>query len=187
MHIYLIRHAATQIDQTIDAKAWSLSEKGATQAQQLAACAFWKDIEAVVVSSEYKTYLTVEAAVARFALPVQIDNRLDEVQRGGFVEDYQAQVQQFFANPAKAINGWEAADDALARMNQAIADLAVDYKDQTVAVVSHGLILSLYRAYLLKHQIIRFEDWRALGFATVALVDSTQQQLLCDFQSMAEW
>lgn len=184
MRLYLIRHAVTQIDPTLDAKAWALSALGEQQAAELASAPFWREVSRIVVSSERKTRLTVEPTLARYHLPVHVDARVDELHRPGFVEDYYAQVRQAFAVPMCKAGEWESAHTALARVQAAIGDLLAQYPDETVALVGHGLTLSLYRADLLGQAQVDFAAWRTLGFATVAIVNPASKQLLRDFAAI---
>ncbi len=185
MYLYLITHAATQIDKTADAATWHLSAAGIEQVAQLVALPFWDEVDRVVLSSEAKTELTVVPLFTRRDLPRTVDPRLDELYRPGWVDDYVGRVRQAFAEPLLPAGEWEAAADALARIRAAIADLCNIYPNQTLALVGHGLTLSLYRAYLLGHTHVNLDDWRNLSFAAVALVDPVQNKLLRDFVAAA--
>jgi broad specificity phosphatase PhoE len=185
MRLYLITHAATQLDPTTAVERWSLSAAGATQAVTLATLPFWDEVDQIALSREDKTRLTVAPLLATRAIPVTVDARFDELQRPGWVADYGARVQQAFADPAHPAGDWEPAAVALARLQAGIADLFQHYANQTVALVGHGLTLSLYRAHLLGQDRVDFADWRRLSFAAVALVDVQQGQLLQDFVAVA--
>jgi broad specificity phosphatase PhoE len=185
MHLYLITHAATQIDQQTDATQWTLSAAGAEQVAKLARLPFWATVDRIVLSREAKTRLTVAPILTERTIPVTIDARLDELQRPGWVADYTARVRQAFADPATPAGEWESAAHALARVQAAIADLCQSYPSQTLALVGHGLTLSLYRAHLLGHPQVNLADWQSLSFAAVALVDPCRQHLLRDFAAVA--
>jgi broad specificity phosphatase PhoE len=185
MKLYLITHALTQQERTTAATQWRLSDKGVRQAELLAQQAFWSAVQRVILSSEPKTRLTVEPLLAHRPLPVQVDARLDELRRPGWVEDYAARVEQAFANPDKSAGEWEAANRARARFLAAIDDLCRQFHSETVALVGHGLTLSLYRAHLLGKLLVDPADWRQLSFAAVALVDPVAGQIIRDFQPVA--
>lgn len=185
MQLYLITHAHTQVDVNQDAAQWSLSPVGTAQAQTLAAMPWWSQVDRIVLSSEAKTRLTVAPVLAARNLPVLVDARFDELHRPGWVEDYAERVRQAFAQPNQRAGDWEAAAAALARFRAGIADLCQAYRGETIALVGHGLTLSLYRAHLLGQAQVDFAAWRALSFAAVAIVDPTQAQLLQDFQPVA--
>jgi broad specificity phosphatase PhoE len=185
MRLFLITHAHTQMQQRQDARQWVLSTAGQAQAAQLARLPMWQAVERIVLSSEVKTHLTVEAVVAKHHLPLVVDARFDELQRPGWVDDYATQVQRAFADPQQAVGAWEPAAAALARFSAGIADLCIQFPNATLALVGHGLTFSLYRAYLLGYPHVRFADWQQLSFAAIALVDPCAGQLLQDFQAVA--
>ena len=60
----------------------------------------------------------------------------------------------------------------------------------TLALVGHGLVLSLYRAHLLGLPQVRFVDWQQLSFAAVAQVtllpETGEGVLVQDFVPVAE-
>lgn len=183
--LFLITHAHTQIQQTQDAREWVLSAAGQQQAERLATLPLWQEVTAIVLSSELKTRLTIDVVLARYPRPVWVDVRFDELYRPGWVDDYASQVQRAFATPTVAVGEWEAATVALARFRAGIADLCAQFAGGTVALVGHGLTLSLYRAYLLGYEQVHFADWQQLSFAAVALVDPVAEQWLADFQPVA--
>ena len=185
MHLYLITHAATQMSKTTAVASWALSPAGEEQARKLAACTFWNDVGCIVLSSEPKTQLTVEPLLAMRPIPTIVDARLDELYRPGWVDDYAVRVRQAFAAPTVPAGEWESAAAALTRVQEAIAALVASYRDQTLALVGHGLTLSLYRADLLGQSHVNYNDWSQLSFAAVALVDPLAKVLIHDFEAVA--
>lgn len=181
MLVYLITHAATTQQRTLDADQWGLSDEGRAQAAKLAAAPFWERVGQVVVSSEPKTRLTVADVVARRGLPVWVDSRLDELRRGGWVENYGAHVAQAFANPDEAHGEWEPARYALARVLAAMQAIQQRFKGQNVAVVGHGLTLSLLRAHYLGQAHVDYEAWSRLAFGAVAAVELPSGRWVQDF------
>lgn len=181
MRLYLITHAHTQQEPTVDAPRWRLSNTGRAQAAALAREPLWADVDRIVLSSEPKTQLTVEPVLAARDLPLTVDARFDELHRPGWVGDYVGRVAHCFAHPRQAAVDWEPATDALARFRDGIADLHAQFPKQTLALVGHGLTLSLYRAHLLNQYRegaiwVRLLDWRALVFAAVARVEGEAEQ-----------
>jgi broad specificity phosphatase PhoE len=185
--LYLITHAHTQQDQTQDARLWRLSPLGEPQAAALADQPFWAEVTALALSSEAKTRLTVEPLLARRPLPVTLDGRFDELHRPSWVgeAEYLARVRQTFAQPRQPAGDWEPAQQALERFLAGIAALTTQFAGETVALVGHGLTLSLYRAHLLGQGQVAYEDWQQLSFAAVALADPVAGRLLADFAPVA--
>ncbi|MFN8486544.1 MAG: histidine phosphatase family protein [Caldilineaceae bacterium] len=185
MQLYLITHAHTAQNRQTEATQWQLSDQGRQQATMLARQPFWAEVEQIVLSREPKTYLTVEPVIAQRGLPVLRDARFDELLRPGWTEDYTAQVRQAFAQPAVAAGAWEPATAALTRFLAGISELCQRFPQNTLALVGHGLTLSLYRAYLLGKPQVDLAEWRQLSFAAVALVDPLAKTILKDFQPVA--
>lgn len=186
--LYLITHAHTAADPAVDARKWHLSPTGVRQAARLAEQPWWSEVSCVVVSSETKTRLTVAPLLARRTLPVMVDPRVDELKRSGWTTDYSEHVQRTFADPDRAHGGWEPASAALARIRAAVHDLAKTHPYAVLALVSHGLILSLLRADLLHLPRVRFDDWRHLSFAAVARMEisaACDATLITDFEPVA--
>jgi broad specificity phosphatase PhoE len=183
--LYLVTHAHTEAEPAIESARWRLSAQGERQAALLAQQPFWSQVDRIILSSEPKTRLTVAPLLALRPLPVTIDARFDELVRPGWVEQYESRVAQAFAYPEQPAGDWEPAGHALNRMVAGIADLCIEWAGQTLALVGHGLTLSLYRAYLLGYSYVGLGDWRQLSFAAVALVDPVNGRLLQDFAAVA--
>ncbi len=186
MRLYLITHAHTQQVPDVAVTRWHLSATGAQQAEILAQQPFWEQVQRIVLSSEIKTHLTVEPLLTKRQLPITYDARFDELRRGAYGGfDYAERVGQAFAHPDQPAGDWEPASAAQGRFLAGIDALCHQHSQETLALVGHGLTLSLYRAYLLGHAQVKLADWRNLSFAAVALVNPVARTLLQDFQPVA--
>jgi broad specificity phosphatase PhoE len=184
--LFLITHANTRQQPNVDAATWALSETGLAQAQILAQQPFWDGVDRIVLSSEPKTRLTVDAVLAARPLPVIVDARFDELIRTAeWTDDYAGRVAEVFAHPNVSIEGWEAAQHALTRFLAGIETLHQQFAGETLALVGHGLTLSLYRANLLGQERVDLEEWRTLSFAALAQVDVEAGRLVNDFYPVA--
>ena len=184
-YLYLITHAHTQIDPSVEVTQWQLSPQGQVQAQALAEQPFWASVDQIILSSEAKTRLTIEPVLMQRALPVSVHPQFDELLRPGWVEAYQAQVARAFAQPDQPAGEWEPASHAQQRMLNGVASLHRCFAGQTLALVGHGLTLSLYRAALLGQSRVLLSEWQRLSFAAVALVELESGRLLQDFRAVA--
>jgi broad specificity phosphatase PhoE len=171
MRIYLITHAHTEAVPDMAADVWRLSVRGQAQAATLASDTFWDEVDRLIVTSEAKTWLTVAEVVQQRKLPVWIDGRLDELRRGGWVEDYASQVAAAFAVPAESVGGWESIESLRQRALAAVDDLSLRFRGETLALVGHGLCLSTLRAMWLGLDRVDFAAWQRLSFATYATVN----------------
>lgn len=181
MRLYLITHAHTRQIRELDAAQWQLSDKGMQQAETLAAQPFWREVEQIVVSSEPKTLLTAEPAATRYNLPIHIDARFDELHRPGWVENYGERVRRAFAQPDQPAGDWEPASQALARFCEGMRELQSRFTGRNVALIGHGLTISLYRSWLLGHTHVMHEEWAGLDFGVYAIIDPERRHIIQDF------
>ena len=173
--LYLIAHACTRQVPNTDAALWHLNDLGLTQAAALARQPFWDEVDRLLLSREPKTRLTAAPLLQRRDLPVEEDERFNELRRTPeWTDDYSARVAELFRRPCHSVAGWESAADALTRFRAGIDHWAGRFPRQTLALVGHGLTFSLYRAHLLGLPSVPFDDWRQLSFAAVACVQNGQ-------------
>ncbi|MDE0631971.1 MAG: phosphoglycerate mutase family protein [Caldilineaceae bacterium] len=169
--LYLIAHACTRQVPDTDAAHWQLNELGRVQAEALARQPFWDEVDRLLLSCEPKTRLTVAPLLKGKELPVDEDDRFNELHRSPeWTNDYTARVAEVFRRPRESVAGWEPAADALTRFRAGIDDWAARHPHDTLAVVGHGLTFSLYRAHLLGLPAVPLQDWQQLSFAAVACV-----------------
>jgi broad specificity phosphatase PhoE len=114
-------------------------------------------------------------AATRYGLTWRPVATLGEVDRRAYVAPdqatYEAAVAAFFARPEASPYGWETAAAALSRFRTALEGLLARHApEESLAVVSHGLVLSLYEAHL-RGEPPSLERWRALPFCAIAAVE----------------
>lgn len=183
MRVYLITHSHTEQIPGEAIDAWRLSARGVDQSVKLATNPFWDEIERVVVSSEPKTWLTVEQVAIARQLPVWIDCRFDELRRSGWTENYGARVAAAFTDPQSASIGWEALATLRNRVVSGFEALQQQFPGETLAVVGHGICLSTLRAELLGDERVNFDAWQRLQFGSYACVEAGRRgtQIVSDF------
>ena len=178
--LYLVRHAHSQ-QTALPVETWPLSDLGRQQAQRLADLPFWQDVQVICTSVEPKALQTAQIVAARRDLPVEPVFDLRELlSPGDLVGDYKSAVRQAFNNPTASVNGWEPAGEAQTRIVTAIERVLLLHEDKTLAVVSHGLALTLYLAYLTDISP-SLELWHSLPFASAIQVDLEARQTLARF------
>jgi len=171
--LYIIRHAATQ-QSASPAETWPLSAQGQAQAQALVEHPCWQEVTRIVSSPEAKALATVRPSAQRHGLPLEVHSDLRELQRSPVYltnEGYQRTVQELFEHPERSVNQWESASSVRSRMQAAIKQLCERYNHDTLALVSHGLALSIWLAAVRSEAKPSFEAWRSLGFCTVLALE----------------
>jgi broad specificity phosphatase PhoE len=88
---------------------------------------------------------------------------------------FQASVKRFFAAPEKLVFGREAARQAQQRFSTAIQSLLETYSDQTLAVVAHGTVITLFVAQT--NSIEPFEFWKVLTLPSIVLLSLPERLL----------
>lgn len=183
--LYLIRHPHTQIDLSVPAHDWGLSDQGRQQVGDLLEAPFWPHIHTIYPSRELKAITAAKEAALRYEIPIIPRSALGEVDRSAYVapdqDAYRANVANFFAQPDQSAQGWETAAAAGQRFQQEMAQILSWHEaDQHVAIIAHGLILTVVTAALL-NQPPTLESWLAIGFASVAVVDRATMQPVSAF------
>jgi broad specificity phosphatase PhoE len=169
--LHLVRHAAVTVRPEIDGPLWHLSPEGRAGADALAGEPFWQDVERLLASSEPKAYGTGQRIAAKHGLPLRIEHDLREVSDRAWVAGgYEELVRRYFAGENV---GWEPRDAALARVRACIEAIA-STADGDVAVVAHGLVLTLYLSDLLGlDSPAAFELWSRIRFPDVCTLEGT--------------
>ena len=178
--LYLIRHAHSQRT-ALPAETWALSDLGRQQAQRLAALPFWQDVQIICSSWEPKALQTAQIVAERHNLPVEPVFDLRELRRpNDLVADYESTVREVLENPFKSVGGWEPAGEAQTRIMTAIERLLMLHEDKTLAVISHGLVLTLYLSYLTDTRPT-LDLWHGLPFASAVQIDPEARTILKRF------
>lgn len=174
--LYLIRHARAQMTGNT-ADRWTLSEEGRRQARVLAHQDFWRDVGRIYSSPEPKALETARPAARRWDIPLAVADDLREPRRPRLIVDYEATIEQVFANPRKSISGLEPATEAAHRVTRCIKELSEKHAEQTLAVISHGLVMTLILSRL-ENRLPTLYDWRSIPFTGLRVIDTEQWQLV---------
>jgi len=182
--LYLIRHARAQMMGDA-AERWPLSEQGRREAGVLARQDLWREVELIFSSLEPKAVQTAEPAARRWSIPLVTVDCLHELHRPRLVPDYETVIARLFAEPETSIAGLEPAAQAAERITRCLKELAAAHSEQTLAVVSHGLVLTLFLARL-ENRWPTVAKWRAVPFTGLAVVDTTTWHLIKDWSRVSE-
>ena len=183
-NLILIRHSVPEVNPDQPASAWPLSAEGRQRCVALARLVAPLAPDRVVTSREPKAVETGRLLAESLELPWNSAAHLHEHERSRVPfyerrEQFEQAVERFFSTPAELVFGDETADQAHARITGAIEALLACYSNDTLAVVSHGTVLSLWLA-----RIVGMEPWplwQSLGLPAVAIIslpDFTLRQFI---------
>jgi broad specificity phosphatase PhoE len=174
--LIFVRHSLPEIDPSLPAREWHLSEAGRQLCRPLAQelVAFSPDV--IVTSVELKAIETGQLVAQMLNKPVAIEPGLHEHERekGAFTTRarFETQVARLFAEPRKLVFGNETADEAHTRFTRAVAKVLKKHSGQNIVVVTHGTVLTLYVSRAVGLDPYPF--WKRLGlpaFVVVSLPD----------------
>jgi broad specificity phosphatase PhoE len=156
------------------ARDWPITAAGAKLARELAASEKFSEIHGIIHSSELKAKQTAEAFAEGLEVQMYQLSGLDELARDheGKLndEEYRERVYRTFSNPGKSVPGWESANSALKRFEDAVRKVDIMFHQKNVLIVSHGLVMTLYFCKLKNFQSIAYERWKQLEFLAWGMV-----------------
>ena len=157
MDLIFIRHARSIPNKNVGPSKWGISKEGESDITQLAIEEDIKKIDLLFCSMERKAQLTAQGVAKALGkeqiLDIRSDKRLNEVQRDQGVffdseEAFKQAVKDSFEQKDQAVHSWEPVTQALNRFEEFMQELLhkKELQDETVGIVSHGTIMSLYFA-----------------------------------------
>ncbi len=177
--LVLVRHAQVRLEPDLPPRLWELTAEGQAAAEGLARLAVFAGIEAVVTSPEPKARATAEPIAAAAGVELRVEPDLREAERGAApIDDRAAFVARVDAwLGGSAVSGWEERDVASARIVGCVSRLLGESSGDLV-LVSHGIVLSLYLAWLRGHERVDLDEWEAIPLPAIAVVDPVAHRIL---------
>ncbi len=174
--LILVRHSESRVDPAILPQHWVLTWEGRRRCFLLASRLAVLNPELIITSEEYKAHETGKVLADILDLECITAPDLHEHKRE-MVEIYGQQtwfklIERFFTYPSELIFGLETANQARDRFSEAVHSVMEQHFGSALAVVSHGIVMSLYYQDLTGKDPFIF--WRQLGlpgFYTVSWPD----------------
>ena len=171
--LVLVKHALPVLDASTPARHWRLGPEGEAQARGLAQKLETRMPFRLACSSEPKAMRTAEIVAAHLGVPPAIvEPRLDEFDRPPLPlmprEEHERLNQPIFRDLDAVYLGKESGAGALARFTAGL-DAALDAcTAQTLVVVTHGTVMSLWVAA--HNDIDAFALWKRLPCASFVVL-----------------
>jgi broad specificity phosphatase PhoE len=184
-HLILIRHSQIQQDPSVDAAQWQLSENGRILAQQLAPKLADYNLTRVITSHEAKAIQTGQIIAEHWQLPCHAADGLQEHDRRGVPffasqQDFLSAVHRFFSQPGDLVFGNETAVQAKVRFDTAVTQQIAQYPDDTLALVSHGTVITLFTTYH-NPQLSTISFWQSLTLPCALILTLPEFKLIHKF------
>lgn len=178
--LILVKHSLPEIMANLPAREWTLSAQGKTWAGLLAERLQMYHPEIIISSVETKAQQTAEIIAGALGQPLKIVEGLHEHDRREepFLsrQAFEANVQEFFAQPDIFVFGSETADQAYCRFENAVNSVLEQDHDKTIVIVAHGTVISLFVSRLTG--IHAFSLWKELGLPGYVVVDLPSKSLI---------
>ncbi|MBI3943723.1 MAG: histidine phosphatase family protein [Chloroflexi bacterium] len=177
--LILVKHALPEIETEVPARDWRLSEQGRRRCRDLAARLAPYDPAVVITSDEPKAIETGEIVAARLSKPLEIVAGLHEHDRSNTPfsdkEVFETAVAGFFAHPQSLVMGKETAEEAHQRFSEALRLVREKYPGQTIMVVTHGTVITLFISRLTGYA--PFPLWQRLGLPAFVVLSRPDLRL----------
>ena len=152
MKLYIARHGETQwnVDNRISGRTdVPLTDRGLQQAKLLAQNAMGKGIEVIIASPLLRARQTAQAVSDAIGVPIQIDQRLIELDFGIFEGGSRSDpdFQRTRGQMPTRYPGGESAFMLAHRVYSCLEDVKRDYDGKTVLLVCHGGVCRMVRSY----------------------------------------
>jgi broad specificity phosphatase PhoE len=178
-YLLLIKHSTPEIQPELPANQWHLSDEGRKEAHQLAPALVRFNPMRLFSSEEPKAIETSTilarsghlTSIAVAGLHEHLRNSGDWSTR----EKFEGNILAFFANPDEVIFGEETASQARSRFAFAIDKLIEDNVDDTVAVVAHGTVITLFVCTY--NQADPYHFWQSLTMPSMVVLSRPDFQL----------
>lgn len=187
--IIFVRHAPSKPDKTQHSTQWQLSEDSQRLCHKLAEQIKHHNITKIYTSTESKAQLTGKFIAEKLAIEsIEIANDLQETERHSkFFYDnpdtFRLAVKEAMLSPDELLFGDETFTGAKNRIASQTALLAKKHPDETIAIVSHGRILSMYLGYIMKQSPDLI--WQKLKMPAYAIL-SWEKQAFTEIQYAIE-
>ncbi len=173
---YLLRHGKTNIDPSKPPSEWTLSEDGRTSLQRFARRPLFREVNFVYSSTEAKAYSTAKMIACSLQKKVSQMVNFNELNRnkGGFIGKYENALREAFSNIQESRNNWEPCQMTLERFKEGIEILNQKHDHKKILVVSHGIALTLYFAFLKEEMDNLLSRWKKLRFLDYGIVKDSR-------------
>lgn len=178
--LILVKHAMPAIVPDVPAREWRLSDAGRAGSRALARLLAAHTPAVVVTSDEPKAAETGQIVATELGLAVRLAPDLHEHDRSDepFLGQarFEATMKSFFDAPETLIFGHETASRARERFTGAVERVMGDYPNDTVVIVAHGTVISLFVSSLAG--IDPYPFWSQLGLPSFVVLERPALRVL---------
>jgi probable phosphoglycerate mutase len=166
MKLYISRHGQTpwNVEDLICGRTdVPLTEVGQQQALRLAESALDKGIDVILCSPMLRARQTAQAVSDAIGVPIQIDERLIEMDFGTFegTSRFGEEFQWIRAQMSTRFPGGESGFDVAYRVYSLLYEIKEKYADKTVLLVCHNCVSRMVRSFFMNMSIEEYGNYHA--------------------------
>lgn len=166
MKLYISRHGQTpwNVEDLICGRTdVPLTEVGQQQAKRLAESALDKGIEVILCSPMLRARQTAQAVSDAIGVPIQIDDRLIEMDFGTFegTSRFGEEFQWIRAQMSTRFPGGESGFDVAYRVYSLLYEIREKYADKTVLLVCHNCVSRAVRSFFMNLSTEEYGNYQA--------------------------
>lgn len=189
MELILIRHSISQPSPELNSHDWPLTDEGRAKCKILAEKLRPYPIRQIYTSAEAKAIETGQIIAEILDLPTAIAADLGETKRIGLdmnasVAEFKAEVREAMRRPDEQLFGEEGFSDARERFLNEMNRLVAQHPEETIALVSHGRVLSMVLAQFSDEDPISI--WESLKMPAYAVVALPEKKVLALVRDIVE-
>jgi len=181
--LVLIKHSLPEMQIQTESRFWHLSEEGRKRCAPLAEKLRRFELARIVSSNEPKAVETAELIADHLTRTHIVRPDLQENDRTGLgfvgLDAYRETFRRFFAEPDRVVVGTETAKEARSRFATAVEGVLEEFPDETLAIVTHGTVISLMVSE--PNPEDRFRLWRRLGLPSYVVVSRPALEIVEEF------
>lgn len=181
-HLIFVRHSQTAKEPHVPSHNWLLSKEGKEKAKELAAQLSEYEIDLIITSKEDKTRETANIIKHELKLkPVVEMDDLEETRRTSVPffsdpEKFKGEIKNAMERMDDIVFGEESFAAAQKRFIRSVNLILKEYADkETVVVVTHGTVLSLYLEHLTRIKAYKF--WHRMNMPHYYIWNREEMQL----------
>lgn len=179
--LILIRHSISKQQSGVNSHQWTLTKEGKKLCKFLAEQLRAYAISCIYTSKETKAYLTGKIVADALNIPCKKMSNLEETHRKTVpyydnVQEFKAAIKNAMRNPDELLFGEETFTDARKRLATQIDSLLAQHSKETLAIVSHATVLSVYLGHIWKRDPV--EIWDAMAMPAYIVLSLPDKKLL---------
>jgi broad specificity phosphatase PhoE len=178
--LILVRHSQSDQRPEEPAASWGLTPEGAEHCRPLAAQLAHYQPDRIFASAEPKASQTAAEIAAHLGMTYATAADLHEHDREGepFTSqaEFRRRVANFFARPNELVMGRETAAQAQMRFVTAVQSLVAQHPGETLLIVTHGTVMTLFTSY--HNPIAPIPFWQSLQMPDYRLYSRPDYRLI---------